>query len=354
MSKRKILFVDRDGTLVEEPADQQVDRLDKVRLLPGVIAALQRLIAAGYELVMVTNQDGAGTEAFPEDDFQIPQAFIVDLFATQGVEFSAIHVDRSFEHDPAPTRKPNVGMVLPYLRSGELDFSRSAVIGDRQTDLDLAENMGVQGLRVGPDGHSWDEIADALLQAPRVGSVRRETAETDILVEVNLDARGSEVATGIGFFDHMLEQLASHGGFALKLQCRGDLHVDEHHTVEDCALALGAALAEALGDKRGIGRYGFVLPMDESQARVALDLSGRPAYRMDEPLPKTRIGELSTEMVEHFFASLAQSLGAAIHIHVTGENSHHMVEAMFKGVARTLRQAIARGGTELPSTKGIL
>lgn len=354
MSLRKILFVDRDGTLVEEPPDEQVDRLDKIRLLPGVIAALQRFVAAGYELVMVSNQDGAGTEAFPEEDFRKPQQFILDLLASQGIEFSAVHIDRSFPEDRSPNRKPNVGMVLEYLRGGNLDFQRSAVVGDRDTDLELAENMGVRGLRVGPAGLNWSDIAASMLDAPRTATVERNTNETQITVVVNLDDTGADIATGIGFFDHMLEQLSRHGDFALALTCRGDLHVDEHHTVEDCALALGAALNEALGDKRGIGRYGFVLPMDEAQARVAVDLGGRPWFRMEQPLPRTQVGGLSTEMVEHFFASLSQAMEAAIHIDVSGSNVHHLVEAMFKGVARSLRQAFAREGTTLPTTKGLL
>ncbi len=354
MSRRKILFVDRDGTLIEEPADEQVDRLDKIRLLPGVIAALHRFLAAGYELVIVSNQDGAGTEAFPEEDFQVPQRFMLDLFSTQGITFADVLIDRSFPADRSPSRKPEVGLVLPYLRSGDLDLQRSAVIGDRDTDMELAKNMGVRGIRVGDKGLTWPQIVTDLLDAPRIASVRRDTNETKISVRVNLDGKGADVSTGIGFFDHMLEQLARHGDLELAVNCAGDLHIDEHHTVEDCALALGSALRDALGDKRGIGRYGFVLPMDEARATVAIDLGGRPWFRMDEKLPRTRVGELSTEMVEHFFQSLAQSLAAAIHIEVSGDNTHHMVEAMFKGVARALRQAKDKTGTELPTTKGLL
>ena len=356
--KRKILFVDRDGTLIEEPEDFQVDAIEKVRLLPGVIPALLQFQQAGYELVMVTNQDGLGTESFPEKDFHPAHDLMLHLFNSQGVEFVATHIDPHFEEDQAPTRKPGIGMVLDYLKSGDLDLQRSYVIGDRETDLQLAENMGIGGLRVGPEGLSWSEIVEQVLQSDRVGEQHRKTNETDISTTVNLDQDGpQEISTGIGFFDHMLEQLGAHGGFRLTLKADGDLHIDEHHTVEDCALTLGAALKQALGDRRGIGRYGFTLPMDESLAEVAVDLSGRPAFVLDGELPRDRIGELTTEMVKHFFQSLAQSLGAAIHIRISGENLHHQVEAMFKGVGRALRPALSRDkgtSSSIPSTKGSL
>jgi imidazoleglycerol-phosphate dehydratase/histidinol-phosphatase len=246
-------------------------------------------------------------------------------------------------------------MVLDYLKSGELDLADSWVIGDRETDLQLAENMGIGGLRLGDGLEDWPSIAHRLVNRPRQSLVERKTRETDIRVFVDLDAGGgSRVETGIGFFDHMLDQLASHGGFRLELECRGDLEIDEHHTVEDCALTLGQALNQALGDRRGIGRYGFVLPMDESLAQVAIDLSGRPAFVFDAEFPRDRVGEFSTEMVRHFFASLSQSLGAALHMQVSGENTHHMIEALFKGAGRALRPALERQGTELPSTKGML
>ena len=241
------------------------------------------------------------------------------------------------------------------LKSGELDLADSWVIGDRETDLQLAANMGIGGLRLGDGLESWASIAHFLVNRPRQGEVTRKTRETDIRVSVDLDAGGgSQVSTGIGFFDHMLDQLASHGGFRLELSCRGDLEIDEHHTVEDCALALGQALSQALGDRRGIGRYGFLLPMDESLAQVAIDLSGRPAFVFEADFPRDRVGELSTEMVRHFFASLSQSLGAALHLQVRGENTHHMIEALFKGTGRALRPALQRQGSALPSTKGLL
>lgn len=252
-------------------------------------------------------------------------------------------------------RKPGIGMVLDYLKSGDLDLEDSWVIGDRETDLQMAENMGIGGLRCGPEGDSWAEIARYLCTRPRQATVQRNTNETRIRVEVDLDASGgSSISTGIGFFDHMLEQVAAHAGFRLSLECEGDLQIDEHHTVEDCALALGQALDKALGERRGIGRYGFVLPMDESLATVAVDLSGRPVCVFKADFPRDNVGEMSTEMVAHFFASLSQSLRCALHLEVRGENTHHMVEGLFKGVGRALRPALARQGTDLPSTKGML
>lgn len=353
--KRRILFIDRDGTLIIEPADQQVDSLEKLELIPGVIPALLELRNAGYELVIVSNQDGLGTDSYPPQDFEIPQRKMLALFESQGISFSAVHIDPHFEHENAPTRKPGIGMLLGYLQSGDLDMEDSWVIGDRQTDLELAENLGIGGLRIGPGHEDWASITHRLIKQPRQATVERKTNETDIRVFVDLDAGGSsQVETGIGFFDHMLDQLASHGGFRLELRCKGDLEIDEHHTVEDCALALGQALNSALGERRGIGRYGFLLPMDESLAQVAFDLSGRPAIVFEADFPRANAGGLSTEMVQHFFASLSQSLGAALHLKVEGGNTHHMVEALFKGAGRALKPALARQGTELPSTKGVL
>jgi len=355
VKKRRILFIDRDGTLIIEPEDQQIDSLEKLELIPGVIPALLELQKAGYELVMVSNQDGLGTDSYPQQDFEVPQQKLLRLLESQGVHFSAVHIDPHFEHENAPTRKPGIGMVLDYLKSGELDLRDSYVIGDRQTDLDMADNMGIGGLRIGENFENWTSITHRLIQQPRQATVERKTNETDIRVFVDLDAGGSSVVeTGIGFLDHMLDQLASHGGFRLELNCRGDLEIDEHHTVEDCALALGQALGQALGERRGIGRYGFLLPMDESLSQVAIDLSGRPAFVFEADFPRDHVGELSTEMVQHFFASLSQSLGAALHLKVEGGNTHHMIEALFKGTGRALKPALARQGTDLPSTKGML
>ncbi|MEJ2535392.1 MAG: imidazoleglycerol-phosphate dehydratase HisB, partial [Gammaproteobacteria bacterium] len=312
------------------------------------------LQGAGYELVIVSNQDGLGTESFPEEQFNLANEKMRSLFTSQGVRFAAEHYDPHFEEDGAPTRKPGIGMVLEYLKSGDLDLQDSWVIGDRETDLQLAKNMGIGGIRFGPEGSGWGEIAHRLCNRPRTAKVQRRTRDTDIRVAVDLDGEGTAIDSGIGFFDHMLDQLASHGGFRLELSCRGDLHIDEHHTVEDCALALGEALREALGDRRGIGRYGFLLPMDESLAQVSVDRSGRPAFAFEAAFNRDSVGGLSTEMVRHFCASLSQSLGAALHLSVRGDNTHHMVEALFKGCGRALRPALARGEGGVPSTKGLL
>lgn len=354
-SKRRILFLDRDGTLIIEPQDKQIDSLEKLELVAGVIPALLKLTAAGYELVIVSNQDGLGTDSNPLEKFQPPHDKMLSLFASQGIIFVAEHIDPHFESDGSANRKPGIGMLLDYLKSGELDLQDSWVIGDRETDLQLARNMGIGGILCGPDGQSWQAIAQQLCNRPRRATVQRDTNETRIRVEVDLDASGgNDISTGIGFFDHMLDQIAAHGGFRLFLNCKGDLEIDEHHSVEDCALALGQALGQALGERRGIGRYGFVLPMDESLAEVAIDLSGRPAFEFTADFPRDMVGGMSTEMVRHFFASLSQSLRCALHLKVDGENTHHMVEGLFKGVGRALRPALARQGTDLPSTKGVL
>jgi imidazoleglycerol-phosphate dehydratase/histidinol-phosphatase len=349
----KRLFVDRDGTLIEEPEDEQIDRIDKVRLVPGVIDALSRLSRAGYRLIIVTNQDGLGTASFPQEEFDRPHRFMLDLFASQGVQFDDVVICPHFPGDGCTCRKPHLGLVRPFL-DRELDTTHSAVVGDRQTDVELADNMGLRGFRLGPE-LTWQQVADALLDAPRTAQVVRETGETQIRVEVNLDGDGRRaINTGIPFLDHMLEQVAAHSGLDLTVHARGDLDVDAHHTVEDTALTIGQALRRAAGDKVGIGRYGFVLPMDESQARVALDLSGRALLRMDCTLPPGSVGGLPLSLVPHFFRSLSDALGATLHIAVDGEDAHHMVEATFKAFARCLRQAFARNQAGLPSTKGTL
>ncbi len=355
--KTKYLFIDRDGTIIEEPEDFQIDQLEKLQLIPDVIPALLKLQAAGYQLIMVSNQDGLGTDSFPQADFDGPHQLLLSILNSQGIQFAAEHIDPHFEHDNAATRKPGIGMLLSYLQSGDMDFQRSAVIGDRETDLQLADNLGIRGFRLADGELDWPGIVHQLLDQPRTAHISRKTNETSIDINVDLDAKQPlAINTGIGFFDHMLEQLAMHGGFAASIQATGDLHIDEHHTVEDVALALGQALDQALGDRRGIGRYGFVLPMDESQARVAVDLSGRPYFVLQGQLPDTRLGGLSTEMVKHFFHSLAQTLRAAIQIQIEGENSHHQVEAMFKGLGRALRPALCRDSTSqgIPSSKGTL
>ncbi len=367
MSGRKVLFIDRDGTLIVEPPDEQIDRFEKFALVDNVIPALRRCVDAGYELVMITNQDGLGTDAFPREAFDGPQNLLLQILSSQGIRFREILVDESFPHQQRETRKPGVGMVRHYLADDGWSRANSAVIGDRDSDAAFAANLGVRCLRIGADA-SWIEIAHMLCDAPRVATVKRVTNETTIEVSVDLDSsRAPAITTGIGFFDHMLEQLGKHGGFSLRVTCRGDTHVDEHHVVEDCALAIGEALRRALGDKRGIGRYGSdtesesaartfetVLPMDETLARAALDLSGRAYFVFDGSFPRDRVGELPTELITHFFRSLSDSLGANLHLAVRGENTHHMVEACFKAVARASRQAIRREGTDLPSTKGTL
>ncbi len=350
----KVLFIDRDGTLIEEPADNQVDALDKVKLLAGVIPALNQLADSGYRLVMVTNQDGLGTASFPEDDFRLCQDFVLDLFASQGILFDEVFVCPHRSEDACDCRKPRTGLLTNFLATTDLDTKRSAVIGDRQTDLQMAERIGVPGLLISSDS-GWAEVCSALNGQSRQASVERNTKETVIEATVNLDASGPiSISTGIGFYDHMLEQIAKHGGFSLQVKCNGDLEVDEHHTVEDTAICLGAAIRGALGDKRGIGRYGFLLPMDESESKVSLDLSGRPFFVFKGEFPRNQVGGLPTELVKHFFQTLSDSLGAALHIEVCGENTHHMVEACFKSVGRALRQAIRLEGSELPSTKGTL
>ncbi|MDI9239499.1 bifunctional histidinol-phosphatase/imidazoleglycerol-phosphate dehydratase HisB [Lysobacter sp. LF1] len=359
MSATPILFVDRDGTLIEEPSDFQIDRFDKLRFVAGVIPAMLRLRDAGYQFVMVTNQDGLGTDSFPQADFDGPHRLMMQVFESQGIAFRDVLIDASLPADNAPTRKPGVGLALPLMRDRSIDWSRSAMVGDRETDNAFARNLGIRAfqLRTEQFGGEWDwsGIAHALADAPRVAKVTRNTRETRIEVAIDLDrATDPRVATGLGFFDHMLEQIGKHGGFALELRCEGDLHIDEHHTVEDSALALGQALREALGNKRGIGRYGFTLPMDESLASAALDFSGRPYLVFDGGFTRERVGDLPTELVPHFFRSLCESAGLNLNLRVQGENDHHKVEACFKAVARALRQAVKREGSDLPSTKGTL
>ncbi len=355
---RKVLFVDRDGTLIREPDDRQVDSLHKVALVPNVIPALLELKRNGYDFVMVSNQDGLGSETFPEDRHRACQDHVISLFASQGVTFDEVFICPHRPDDGCDCRKPRTGLLTKFLAQNDLDLDRSAVVGDRATDLELAERIGLRGFLLDEQGGraaSWPGIVDKLCSSAREARVERRSLETAIEVSVNLDAEGhSTIATGIGFFDHMLEQVAKHAGFRLQLECRGDLHVDDHHTVEDVAICLGGAIRQALGDKRGFGRYGFLLPMDESEARVSIDLSGRGTLIFEGAFPRDGVGGLSIEMVRHFFHSFADALGAAIHIHVRGENTHHMVEACFKSVGRALRPALRIDGEVLPTTKGML
>ncbi len=370
---QKILFIDRDGVLIDEPADEQIDAFEKFRLTKGCIAALQSIRDAGFQFVMVSNQDGLGTASFPRETFEGPQRLLLQILESQGIVFREVLIDESFANEGKPTRKPGIGMVMHYLRDRAIDLAGSAMVGDRETDLQFATNLGVRGFRL-MDGHyDWASIAHALCASPRTATVERATKETRITVQVDLD-RASEpaIATGHGFFDHMLEQLGKHGGFGLSVRCAGDLHIDEHHTVEDCALAIGQALKQALGDKRGIGRYGFdadlpaesdaansaraafALPMDETRAAAVVDFSGRPYFVFEGEFPRAEIGGLATELVPHFFRSLCETSGLNLHLQVRGDNTHHMVEACFKVVARALRLALRRQGSALPSTKGVL
>jgi imidazoleglycerol-phosphate dehydratase/histidinol-phosphatase len=356
VSPSKVLFVDRDGTLIEEPPDEQVDAIEKIRFMPGVFDAMRAARAAGFRIAMVTNQDGLGSESFPQRAFDVPHQFMMDAFSSQGIEFDAVFVCPHRKSDGCDCRKPKIRLVEDYVREQAVDLAASAMIGDRDTDLEFARNLGVRGLRVrrhGEASETWPAILRTLTE--RRARVHRRTKETDIEVTVNLDATAPvTITTGIGFFDHMLEQLAKHGGFSLLVNCKGDLDIDEHHTVEDCALAVGEALRGALGAKLGISRYGFVLPMDEAQVRVAIDLSGRAYGVFEGKFSREAVGGLPTELVPHFFRSLAESLKAAVHVTITGDNTHHMIEACFKGVGRALRQAFRREGDELPSTKGTL
>jgi imidazoleglycerol-phosphate dehydratase/histidinol-phosphatase len=357
---QKILFIDRDGTLIKEPADKQIDSLEKLAFFPGVFTALLQLKQAGYSLVMISNQDGLGTNSFPQNNFDLPHQMMLKIFSSQGIEFDDILICPHLPTDGCECRKPKLGLVLNYLTQQKIDRQNSYVIGDRETDLQLANNMGITGIRITQDTapnavSNWSEIVKIILDKPRVATITRNTNETKINVKVNLDDPSAvHIQTGVGFFDHMLEQLAKHGGFGLQLSVAGDLHIDDHHTVEDVGIALGQALALALGDKRGIARYGFLLPMDEASAQVALDLSGRFYYVFSGNFTREKVGDLSTELVSHFFRSFAENLKATLHIEVKGENAHHMVEAIFKAVGRVLRQAFSKVDESLPSTKGVL
>ena len=354
-----ILFVDRDGTLIEEPADFQIDAFEKVRFVSHVIPAMLKLRDAGYQFVIVTNQDGLGSESYPRASFDGPNELMLQIFASQGIVFRDVLVDCSWPQDNAPTRKPGIGLMLPYLQDRSIDWARSAMVGDRATDITFAENLRIRGFQLKTEqfGGDWDwnSIAHELVDAPRRAMVQRNTRETRIRVEVDLDRIADpSIHTGLPFFDHMLEQIGKHGGFALQVRTEGDLHIDEHHTVEDTGLALGQALKEALGDKRGIGRYGFTLPMDETLASAALDFSGRPYFIFSGEFKRERVGDLPTELVPHFFRSVCDASGINLNLQVQGDNDHHKVEACFKSFARALRQSIRREGAELPSTKGAL
>jgi imidazoleglycerol-phosphate dehydratase/histidinol-phosphatase len=370
---KRVLFIDRDGTLIIEPPDQQIDSLEKLEFYPGVFSNLHRIVKeADFELVMVTNQDGLGTPSFPEENFWPAHLKIIKAFENEGVYFKKVFIDRSFPQDNKPTRKPGTGMLTEFF-SGNYDLKNSFVIGDRMTDIILAKNLGSQGILINSNSFQqkiadekltehcalitteWKDIADLLLKSKRKASVRRTTKETDIAIDINLDGKGqSEISTGIGFFDHMLDQLSKHGQMDLNIQVKGDLHIDEHHTVEDTALALGEAFLKALGDKRGIERYGFCLPMDDCLAQVAIDFGGRPWLVWEATFNREKIGEMPTEMFYHFFKSFSDTARCNLNVQAEGTNEHHKIEAIFKAFAKAIKMAIKKEGKELPSTKGVI
>ena len=373
--KKKVLFIDRDGTLViEPPVDYQLDSFEKLEFYPKVFRNLHFIrTRLDFELVMVTNQDGLGTASFPEDTFWPVHNLMLKSFAGEGITFDDICIDRSFPEDNAPTRKPRTGMLTRYIHNEEYDLAGSFVIGDRTTDVELAKNLGCRAILLQPDTSilkdtelenvcalattDWDRIAEFLFAGERIAEVRRTTKETDIHVRINLDGNGTcDISTGLGFFDHMLEQIGKHGGIDLTIRVKGDLYVDEHHTIEDTAIALGECIYQALGSKRGIERYGYCLPMDDCLCQVALDFGGRPWLVWDASFRREKIGEMPTEMFLHFFKSLSDSARMNLNIRAEGENEHHKIEGIFKALARSLKMAIRRDiyHYEVPSSKGSL
>ena len=351
---KRVLFIDRDGTIIREPEDEQIDAFEKLQFVPGVFSALSFLRQhTDFEFVMVSNQDGLGTEAFPEPTFWPVHNFILETLKGEGVTFDEILIDRHFPEDNAPTRKPQTGLVEKYMQDPEYDIAGSYVIGDRDTDRQFAQNIGCKYLQVG----EWPKIAEIIFAGERTAEVKRSTKETDIYVKVNLDGTGRcDISTGLGFFDHMLEQIGRHGMIDLTIHTKGDLHVDEHHTIEDTALALGECIDRALGSKRGIERYGYCLPMDDCLCGVALDFGGRPWLVWNAEFYREKIGEMPTEMFLHFFKSLSDAARMNLNIRAEGQNEHHKIEGIFKALARALKMAVRRDifHYELPSTKGML
>lgn len=356
--RKKILFIDRDGTLIKEPADEQIDAFEKLEFVPDVFKNLgfirQHL---DFHFVMVSNQDGLGTESFPENTFWPVHNFILKTLEGEGVTFDDVLIDNHFPEDNAPTRKPGTAMVEKYMNDERYDITGSYVIGDRETDALFAKNIGCRALILGKDGLTWDKIAELLFAGERTATVRRTTKETDIDISISLDGIGkADINTGLGFFDHMLEQIAKHGMMDLKIHTKGDLHVDEHHTIEDTALALGECIAKALGDKRGIERYGYSLPMDDCLCSVALDFGGRPWLVWEVEFRREKIGDMPTEMFLHFFKSFSDSAKMNLNVKADGNNEHHKIEGIFKALAKALKMAVKRDiyHYEIPTTKGLL
>ncbi|MDB5226780.1 MAG: bifunctional histidinol-phosphatase/imidazoleglycerol-phosphate dehydratase [Bacteroidota bacterium] len=372
----KVLFIDRDGTLIHEPEDFQIDSFEKLRFIPNVIYYLSKIVReTDYILVMVTNQDGLGTKSFSEKKFWPAQNFMLEVLKNEGIVFKDVFIDRSFAKDNHPNRKPNTGMLTAYL-NGKCDLQHSFVIGDRLTDIQMAKNLGAKGILIGRSKDktddkklkqnelketialqtdNWKDIYEFLTTSPRKAIVQRDTNETKINVSLNLDGTGrSSIKTGLGFFDHMLEQLAKHSGCDIEIKVKGDLQIDEHHTIEDTAIALGDAFHRALGEKRGIQRYGFLLPMDDVLAQVAIDFSGRSWLVWKADFKREKIGEMPTEMFYHFWKSFTDAAKCNLNIKAEGSNEHHKIEAIFKAVAKSIKMAVKRDGTELPTTKGKL
>lgn len=362
---KKVLFIDRDGTLVlEPPIDLQLDSLEKLEFYPGVFQWLAKIAKEmDFELVMVSNQDGLGTTSFPEESFWPAHNKIIQAFKNEGIEFSEMLIDRSFPDDNSPNRKPGTGMLNKYIY-GSYDLANSYVIGDRLTDMELAKNMGCKGIflcdEIFSDAalctNNWENIYQYLKKKPRTAIVKRKTKETDIKIELNLDGSGqSAISTGLDFFDHMLEQIAKHGNMDLNIEVQGDLNIDEHHSIEDVALSLGQAFDLALGSKKGIERYGFLLPMDDCLAQVAIDFGGRPWLVWDVVFKREKIGEMPTEMFLHFFKSFSDAAKCNLNIKAEGENEHHKIEAIFKAFARSIKMAVSKTTNySIPSTKGSL
>ena len=358
MKKERLLFIDRDGTIIEEPEDEQIDSFAKLKFTRGVFGSMAFIRQhLDFKFVMVSNQDGLGTDSFPEDTFWPVHNFILQTLESEGVTFDDIKIDRHFPEDNSPMRKPGTGMLTEYMDTEKYDLANSYVIGDRETDAQLAENLGCKALILGRDGMTWEKITEILFAGERKAQVRRTTKETDIDIRLNIDGTGKcDISTGLGFFDHMLEQIGKHGMMDLYIHTRGDLHVDEHHTIEDTALALGECLLKALGDKRGIERYGYCLPMDDCLCQVALDFGGRPWLVWDADFHREKIGEMPTEMFLHFFKSLSDAAKMNLNKKAEGQNEHHKIEGIFKALARALKMAVKRDihHFELPSTKGML